>query len=218
MKKIFVCLLLLMLAVPACAEENIPLFKEYYYGMPYDAVKKISHATPCKGEMTKDKLCMPNDISFGKQKWTQIFSFSDGKLTQVLLGKKAERNNLESAMETIGGNGYSMLLVSTKTKRLDVIASSRLDGEDPGRLLRTFVHENSSEEKMIFSFFDDKTINKILADSGIKDFYAFQEAAPIGVRSVDVTLNNNFLILQFLAPKAALLDKEKNKQEIKEKF
>ena len=28
MKKIFVCLLLLMLAVPACAEENIPLFKE----------------------------------------------------------------------------------------------------------------------------------------------------------------------------------------------
>ena len=87
MKKIFACLLLLMLAIPACAEETIPLFKDYYYGMSKADVQKKSGAIPCLHENLLGNLCMTKPIAFGKQQWEQVFLIEDNKLGAVLLAK-----------------------------------------------------------------------------------------------------------------------------------
>lgn len=56
MKQLLACFLLLLLAVPALAEDNIPLFKDYYYGMPKAEVQK-SHKLWTVSMKTLSVIC-----------------------------------------------------------------------------------------------------------------------------------------------------------------
>lgn len=219
MKKIFVCLLLLMLAVPACAEENIPLFKDYYYGMSKADVQKKSGAIACQHENLLGSLCMTKPISFGNQQWEQVFLIEDNKLGAVLLAKDIDAQSLVAVMQTVTSNGYVLLSMSTGSKQFDLINTVHTKGKNSINAEMTkFEAEAQNAQELAYGFFEAEKVKPLIAKSDVISFGDFVAKAPVNLRSVEIKRTGDILSVQFLAPIAAIQDMRKKAGESKEKF
>ncbi|EGW52095.1 hypothetical protein HMPREF1022_00878 [Desulfovibrio sp. 6_1_46AFAA] len=219
MKQLLACFLLLLLAVPALAEDNIPLFKDYYYGMPKAEVQKKSQAVDCKHENLIGDLCVKKLVTFGKQKWEQVFMIEDGKLTSVMLAKSLDAQSLMAAIQTVAANDYALLNMSTGSKQLDVIHIARQQGSKaiPTAVVN-FENESQNAPELIYAFYEAAKSQPIAKDKSIASFADFAMKAPRDLRSVEVRRAGNLLGIQFLAPFAALQDMQKKASEAKESF
>lgn len=224
MKTLFACLLALCLAAPACAaEEKIPLFKDVYYGMSKAAVRKATGAVPCEEDVLKGQLCSKKPITFGKQKWAQIFYFNGDKLASVNLLKKLEGNSLKNIMKTISSNGYTILMMHNGTEYMDILQklANGSTTQDLDRDMEMFEDHSLDAKKFTYTFIENAGIDKTAkAQKGLnKSFADFLKNAPRDLRAVEISRHGMDVILaKFMAPVAEQEDEKESSEDVKESF
>lgn len=221
MKTLVACLLALALAVPAlAAEEKIPLFKNFTYGMTKAEVQKEAKAVPCEDARLEGELCLPGTAKFGNQDWEQVFMFEGDKLAAVILARDYSDKSAVNALQTIMGNKYLLLMVTNGTKQLDVIdIVAKGKGASLDAAIAAFERESANAEALTYSLFADKQIKGLLQGGRSKNITEFIQNAPRDLRSVEIIrASNNVLLVKFLAPKAALQDMLGKKDEVQDSF
>lgn len=221
MKTLFACLFALALTVPAlAAEEKIPLFKNFTYGMTKAEVQQVAKAVPCVDASLEGELCLPGTIKFGNQDWAQIFMFEGDKLAAVALIRELSETAIVNALQTIMGNDYTALMMQNGTKQFDVLAAiARGEGDNLSAAMDTFERESADADSLTFSLFENKHIKALAKNGKSKNITEFLQKAPRDLRSVDIIrAGDDALIVKFLAPKAALLDMFANKDEVQDSF
>lgn len=221
MKTLVACLLALALAAPAlAAEEKIPLFKNFTYGMTKAEVQKEAKAVPCEDPRLEGELCLPGTAKFGNQDWEQVFMFEGDKLAAVGLAREYSDKSAVNALQTIMGNKYSILMLANGAKQLDVIdmvvkgKAASLDAA-----IAAFERESANAEALTYSLFADKQIKELLQGGKSKNITEFMQNAPRDLRSVEIIrAGDNGLLIKFLAPKAALQDMLGKKDEVQDSF
>lgn len=224
MKTLVALLLALALAVPAlAAEEKIPLFKGVSYGMSKAAVRKATGAVPCEDDVLKGQLCSKKPITFGKQKWMQIFYFNGDKLESVNLVKKLEGNSLKNIMTTITSNGYLTLMMSNGSEHLDILEKLAKgdEPEDVERAMDMFEDRSLDAKRFTYTLIESAAIKKIVeTQKGWgKTFYDFLKHAPRDLRAVEITRHGeDGLLVKFMAPVAEEQDEKDSAEDVKESF
>lgn len=187
------------------------------------AFRKATGAVPCEEDVLKGQLCSKKPITFGKQKWMQIFYFNGDKLASVNLVKKLEGNSLKNIMKTISSNGYTVLMMTNGTDHYDVLEriAKGASGDDLDREMEMF--ENKSLDARIFTYtlIEDAGLKKTAeAQKGLdKTIADFLKHAPRDLRDVEISRHGMDVILtKFMAPVAEQQDEKESAEDVKESF
>lgn len=223
MRTLLALLTLLWLAVPGyAAEGKIPLFKNVYYGMSKDTVQKTTNAVPCTEDFLKGQLCSKKPITFGNQKWDQLFRFINGKLISVVLSKKFTTESLQNILRTIENNGYHIILMHTENKSIDILEEWAKGPENNANLEMMKFEKNASDaHKFVYTLIEDEGIKKTVKKLNYlsRNILELSANAPRNLRVVEVSrTKKDTLFVKFTAPIARMEDDLKNQEAINDTF
>lgn len=200
MKAILCFVAALFLTANAYADEQIPLFKDYHYGMSKGQIAATG-AVSCAevlGESDddlKDALCAREEVQFLKQDWLEMFVFDDDKLLRVALIKEFEPASYMAAIGGMINNKFMPILMMQGNNSLDVVSTIKEQGQQrASELISDFEQKaltGPSEYTAIFLPVDFVKNNK--SKSGLQ----MLRSAQANVRCVTISKKDEALVLTF---------------------
>lgn len=202
-RRILVALFFVLMANVAYADGvKIPLYKEFYHGMPKGEVQKRSGATPCSLVDAPEALCLKNQ-TFADVKWLQIFNFSDGKLMHVTLVGDINDKRYFSSISAVINNKFIPVMLQMKDETCDFMkVYNSMDGGEAEAYINEFEVRGIKSQRLLYAFLEEDVLRSV---NGASNFFDVVEQAPVTMREVDIEMRNengaSWIAVRFLAPK-----------------
>lgn len=201
--KALLCLVAsLFLTANAYADEQIPLFKDYNYGMSKGQIAATGavSCTEVLGEVEedlKDALCAPDQIKFLKQDWFEIFDFDGDKLVRVILAKEFDPASYSASVGGMINNKFMPVLMTQGNSDLDIVSMMKKQGQQrASELISDFEQKALSSDSDYSAFFLPLDFVK---NNKSKGAYQLLRYAPANLRCVTITKSDDGLALTFEA-------------------
>lgn len=221
MKALLCLVAAFFLTANAYADEQIPLFKDYSYGMSKGQIAATGavSCTEVLGEVEddlKDALCAPGQIKFLKQDWVEIFGFDGDKLIRVILAKEYDPASYSAAVGGMIHNKFMPILMMQGNSSLDVVTAIKEQGQQrASELISDFEQKaltGSSDYYAIFLPLD------FVKNNNSKGAFQLLRSAPANLRCVAITKSDDGLALTFEALGQTLKSLMNIMKESKESF
>lgn len=212
--------LLTFLVSSASAEQNVNLYKDYYYGMPIDDVIRISGASPCEDEEFEGDLCIES-VNFSGEEWAQVLQIDNNKLVSLILMKEDEnRTSFNVLVNMMEKNGYGLLFAQNGKTQIDAMALYTQGSDVLKNKLSDFLIQESIQESEFsqYTFFNKKNIREVKKNNDVTDIVSFIQNAPIDTKEIDINRIDSITMVKFSAPIAFNRDQRNEVNSINESF
>lgn len=204
------------LTSPASATQNPKIYKDFYYGMPISEVAKVSGANPCEDEELQGHLCIES-VNFGGLEWEQVFLIEDDKLGGVILVGEDSEDTFVALANVLNNSGYSIAFAVNGNNTLDTIALMS-QGKDvlTNKVIEFFSQEY---ESITCAFLENSLVKEVKKKvKTVNGFGTLIMNAPLDTREIDITRDNESMIVQFCLPVFARHKSEDKANQLKESF
>lgn len=204
------------LVSPASADQNPKIYKDFYYGMPIAEVAKVSGATPCEEAELQGNLCIES-VNFGGLEWGQVFLIEDDKLVSVMLAGEDSEDTFSTLTNVLKNSGYFMVMGVNGNSTIDTIA---LMSQGKDVLVNKAIEFFSQDyESMTCVFLENSLIKEV--NKKVKTLNSLGTLlmnAPSDAREIEITRDNESMIIQFCLPLFTNHEMEEKVSQLKESF
>lgn len=185
-----------ILAAGAQANAQDKLFKEYVYGSPYSAFANQAGYYDCSAEVQAKALCI-DDVPFAGHDYTAALVFSKDKLFMLSLLAELDQERYVSTVGALA-KSFNLLMLSDGSSQLDMVelAKTSRNNSEYAAKISSYESVAMNAGDITYTFFEGAKPGR--SERNITDVL---KNAPDNMRSAEVLIQDEYLIVRFSYPK-----------------
>lgn len=219
MQKLSLLFALLPAAAGVHAETPIPLWNGAVYNQPVETIKAQNGVFDCS-QRGRQMLCRGNVEFAGHNDWGQVYFFTDGKLKPVSLFAPVSLAHFKDAAAAVRKSGMTPAVL---TDHEDKVAFDFFQAKIQSKSMPAIDRDLAEKEtellkgkKVGYVFIDAKTLLENVKGGSVTNAAKFfQVHAPRTLRTTEILLDDQGVVVSFRAPMA--VQDETGKSMLEEK-
>lgn len=193
-KTVLTIMFALVSAMVSAGDGPVRLFSELSAGMPYDEVRQLP------GVQIESELDIPNvrlvrrDVDFAGGKWTQLFSFRNDRLTDIILLSDYDPERYVAVLGALQA-GFSLMRVTSDQGSVDCITVLKTNPlEEVAAFIDQFEAQATKDGYIEIAYLDTAAFESVIPDYDIEQPSSqLAKLLPVETRAVTFTSLNRKL-------------------------
>jgi len=212
MKKLVISsLFLLVSSVSLWGEEQVRLYKEYYFGMPKKTIAAMKEIYDCSEDMERDAMCL-SEQSFQGVEVELAFIFNGDQLVSVSAYADYTEENHDIFFNAIHSK-FQLIVLFDGKGMFDIMKEYRAHGKSEVVARTAEIMTGDFTKNDIDYIFWERSVYEQIRGRAT-DFYSIVKLSPLQTRSIGMTEyvfeEKPYILLEFLAP---VLESEMKKKQ-----